>query len=132
QRQLEYDFVVKPNADPNAIRIQVSGSKKIDLDAATGDLIIRSNGSDVRLRKPSVFQVVSEGKRKIDAHLILQDTNEVSFALADYDNTKPLIIDPVISYATYLGGPGSDFGVGVATDPAGNVYVVGHTTSPSF
>ena len=30
----------------------------------------------------------------------------VAFDLGDYDITRPLVIDPVISYSTYVGGNG--------------------------
>src|SRR5206468_4241497 len=57
---------------------------------------------------------------------------QVGFQVAAYDVTKPLIIDPVLSYSTYLGGNGRDGGFDIAVDAAGNAYVAGFTSSPNF
>ena len=51
----------------------------------------------------------------------------VRFALGDYDPTLTLVIDPVIVYATYLGGGGDDEVIGVELDEAGDLYVFGRT-----
>src|SRR5713101_6136271 len=45
---------------------------------------------------------------------------------------NPLVIDPVLSYATYLGGLNEDFGLGVAVDGSGNAYITGETQSTDF
>jgi hypothetical protein len=57
---------------------------------------------------------------------------QVSIEVSSYDVTKPLIIDPVLSYSTYLGGSNSEFGSGIAVDASGNAYVTGATNSPNF
>src|SRR5438093_1158128 len=59
-------------------------------------------------------------------------TPQVGFAVAAYDPSKPLVIDPGLSYSTYLGGSSSDEGVGIAVDTAGNASVTGWTGSTDF
>src|SRR5439155_4112340 len=54
------------------------------------------------------------------------------FWVAAYDASRPLIIDPVLSYSTFLGGIGRDSGLGIAADALGNAYVSGVTSSTNF
>ncbi|MGH9267653.1 MAG: SBBP repeat-containing protein, partial [Acidimicrobiales bacterium] len=57
---------------------------------------------------------------------------EVAFQVAAYDLTRPLVIDPVLVYSTFIGGTANDFGYGIAVDGAGNAYLGGHTDSAAF
>src|SRR5213593_1059199 len=155
QGQLEYDFVVRPGANPSVIRLALaSGSSaggggsreargpsekylaKIDQN---GDLLVRMEDGEVRFHKPVVFQPASaaDGRRSadripVDGHYTLSGHDQVAFAIGGYDTTKPLVIDPVLSYSTYLGGSGADQGQGIAVDASGNAYVTGSTTSVDF
>ncbi|HLJ95307.1 MAG TPA: SBBP repeat-containing protein [Gemmataceae bacterium] len=134
QRQLEYDFQVSPGADPSQIRLRFSGADRLTLDER-GDLIVQAKGQILLQHKPVVYQDVA-GERHAVAGTFWLEGNQVGFSLGDYDRSKALIIDPVLSYSTYLGGspnafPG-DGGVGIAVDSAGCAYVTGYTTSPDF
>src|SRR5262249_46905062 len=71
-------------------------------------------------------------KKFIEGHYILRDSSTVGFNLSAYDSTRPLLIDPVLSYSTYLGGSGNEEILGIAVDPAGNAYVTGSTLSANF
>lgn len=144
QGQLEYDFVVSPGADPSAIQLAFEGSDKVEMDAK-GDLILKTASGDLRLHKPLVYQEIAGVRREISATFVLNPnclesqskivnpkSQVVGFRLAAYDASKPLVIDPVLSYATYLGGSGSDGIVSISVDSAGNAYVAGSTTSVNF
>jgi hypothetical protein len=128
--QLEYDFVVAPGADPNNIALGIEGADKLVLDAS-GDLVLHVAGGEVRLRKPYVYQEVDGAKQAIAGHYTLKD-ERVGFQLAAYDAGRPLVIDPVLVYATYLGGSYFDDGQGIAMDSEGNAYVTGYTRSSDF
>ena len=130
QRELEYDFVVQPGADPGVIRLAFDGASKLGLDQ--GDLVLKSSGSDVRLRRPHVHQEVSGRRVEIPASYITSDNNEVGFQLASYDRRFPLVIDPVLIYSTYLGGSSDDVAHAIALDSDGNAYLTGATTSSDF
>jgi hypothetical protein len=114
--------------------------------ASDGDLIVPIDGNEVRFHKPIVYQtdrasaskpgsspLVTRHSSLIDSRYIITASNRVRFALGAYDHSKPLVIDPVLSYATYFGGTtGYEQGNGIAVDSAGNVYVTGNTTSTDF
>jgi hypothetical protein len=128
--QLEYDFVLAPGADPRKIRMKFEGHDKMRLDA-NGDLVITVGGAELRQQLPKVYQQTGSGQRPVSARYRLR-RNEISAELGDYDKRRPLVIDPVLVYSTYLGGSGDDFGYAIAVDAAGNAYVAGSTTSTDF
>ena len=131
QRNLEYDFVVAPGADPRTIRQSVHGANKLNLDKE-GNLILHTNGGEIVQYAPKVYQEVNGKRREIDANYELTGQNEVSFQVGAYDVKKSLIIDPVLRYSTYLGGSGDEIATGIAVDFRGNAYVTGFTRSPDF
>jgi hypothetical protein len=141
QRQLEYDFVVAPGADPRAIRLGITGAKKVAVDAQ-GDLVLNMGSGEVRLHKPMVYQTTTDDAVVSDSHkqfvsgrFVVKNHNgrrDVAFAVGPYDTTRPLVIDPQLSYSTYLGGNGYDQGTSIAVDSAGDAYVTGSTSSTNF
>jgi uncharacterized protein (TIGR03437 family) len=124
---LEYDLVLQPGADPRRIRVAYTGVKRLRLDA-NGDLLLTVGSTEVREHKPKIFQ----GSKSIDGHYVLLGRDRVGFAVAAYDKVQPLTIDPVITYATYLGGSSGDGAAGVAMDPQGNILIAGQTQSSDF
>ncbi|MBK8464452.1 MAG: SBBP repeat-containing protein [Chloracidobacterium sp.] len=131
-RQLEYDFVVKPAADPRQIKLTFSGTEKpARIDAATGDLLLATASGELRQHKPFVYQDI-DGERHEIASSYKLDGNSAGILLGAYDNSRELVIDPILSYGSYLGGSGFDEGRGIAVDADGNAYVVGTATSLNF
>jgi Beta-propeller repeat/Divergent InlB B-repeat domain len=125
KKQLEYDFIVHPGADPGAIRLVFEGADRIAIDSS-GDLVIWSGKAELRIHKPQMYQQLSGEKVPVEGDYFLHD-NVVGFQIAAYDHTAPLIIDPVLSYSTYLGGAGDDEGNNITVDADKNAYVVGDT-----
>jgi len=126
--QIEYDFVISPGADPRRISLEFSGAERMEVDAR-GDLVFSLAGQTLRHRKPHVYQTVGQTRHEISGRYVWSGGGRVRFAIADYDRSLPLVIDPVISYGTFLGGSGDDGAFSVTTDSAGNIYVAGITTS---
>jgi len=131
QGQLECDFVVAPGADPSAIRLAFSGAQDLRVDDA-GDLVARFGSEEFRLRKPFLYQEQNGTRQQIAGGYVLQGARSVGFQVESYDTRLPLVVDPQLSYSTYLGGNGSDVGYAIAADAAGNVYVAGETGSTNF
>jgi hypothetical protein len=131
QRQLEFDFVVCPGADPKAIALDFQGARKLDTDSS-GNLVLNSSAGDVVLHKPVAYQE-KDGKREIvKAAFAIKNRNEVALNLGAYDRERELVIDPTLTYATYLGGLGEDDAFAIAIDGSGNAYVTGQTASSNF
>ena len=130
---LEYDFVVAPGADPGRIALAFDRPAAVD---GGGNLTIDMPGGPVRHEKPVVFQEIGGTRRPVDGRYVLQagagGRTTVGFALGSYDRSHPLVIDPVVVYSTFLGGPLGDAVNGIAVDAAGHAYVAGTTTSPTF
>jgi Beta-propeller repeat len=133
QRRLEYDFVVAPGANAKSIALDVHGASKMSVDRH-GNLLMKVADGEVELQKPIVYQVLNGQRREIAGNYALSNDHEVRFAVASYDRTRPLTIDPVLNYVTYLGGSGSlgDGAYGIALDAAGDAYVAGFTSSTDF
>lgn len=132
QRNLEYDFVVAPGADPKAIALTLKGARKLAVDSK-GDLILSLADGQVIFQKPVLYQTVQGQRKQIEGGYSLAGKQRVTFAVSEYDRTEPLIIDPVLNYSTYLGGSAAgDLGTAIAVDSLGDAFVTGTTFSTTF
>ena len=134
QQQLEYDFLVAPGADPAAIQfsLETGDSKRsvVDIDDE-GNLVIRTTGGTVRMLKPVVYQPTSAThSQSVESRFVLRAENRVAFEIGSYDKSRPLVIDPLLSYGSYFGSGGFDIGGGITADDDGNAYVAGRTCLP--
>jgi len=129
--ELEYDLVLAPGADPKVIALAFDGADALRLDAS-GNLVLTFQGGELVQQAPRVYQEANGERTLIPSRYLLADNQQVALALGDYDTTRTLVIDPVLSYSTYLGGTGVDRINGIAVDAAGNTYVTGQTWSDDF
>jgi hypothetical protein len=130
ERNLEYDFVVSPGSDPAAIRLTIEGADRLSVNEA-GELVLELPGGEMRQQAPVIYQEGASGRERVGGGYVLRG-DEVSFAVAGYDPSRPLVIDPVLVYSTYLGGSGFDQANAVAVGPTGDAYVTGVTSSTNF
>jgi hypothetical protein len=130
-QSLEYDFVVAPGADAQAIALSIDGVRKLELDSR-GDALIGVAGGQVVLQKPVIYQETNGVRREIAGNYSIAHDHLIRFSVAAYDHTQPLIVDPLLNYSTYVGGEGFDSAAGIALDTAGDAYIAGKTTSATF
>jgi hypothetical protein len=130
-KQLEYDFVVAPNADPNRIRLSFTGAEKLSVNAE-GDLVIKTAHTELVQHCPVAYQMAGGERREVASNYVISDETTVTFSLGDYDHGQKLVIDPRVAYLTYLGGNGGDNVTDIKVDQAGDVFAAGSTTSTNF
>jgi hypothetical protein len=125
ETNLEYDFIIKPEADLNNIRFTFRGIDRMSVDSE-GDLVLFFGEEELRLHRPKIYQLIDGHKVDIIGDYIIHD-DIVGVQVTTYDHSVPLVIDPVLSYATYIGDTGVNEGSKIAVDADKNVYVVGYT-----
>jgi hypothetical protein len=130
-QQLEYDFEVKPGADPQKIQFAIQGASQLQLDDE-GNLVLSLGSGEIHFQSPIVYQQSGGQRTPVNGSYVVTDPTHIAFRLGSYDSTKPLVIDPVLSYSTYLGGSGADQSNGIVVDSNGNVYVAGYTNAVDF
>ena len=142
QGRLEYDFEVAPGGDPQQVALRFLGADSLTVDSS-GNLVLGLKDGSVRLQSPRVYQELDSKQRIVTGRFELRGNHEVGFALGPYDRSRALIIDPILTYSTYLGGSGDEacsviLGApvsgcpAVAVDTALNAYIAGITNSTDF
>ena len=129
--RLEHDFVVAPGANPAAIALRISGADALNL-SHDGALELATSAGNLELLRPVAYQMISGRRTKVPAAFELAESGVVSFTLGAYDSAHELVIDPVLDYATYLGGAGADTASAIVVDEDGSAFVVGATRSLDF
>lgn len=130
-RQIEYDLVVSPGADPRLIRLQVEGAEKARIDA-DGNLVLQTAVGDVVQKVPRIYQRIGGVLTRVSGEYVLTGKREIGFRLASYDRHAAVVIDPVLRYSTFLGGSSGDLGTAIAVDSSNRAVVAGQTCSPDF
>jgi uncharacterized protein (TIGR03437 family) len=129
-RQLEYDLILEPHADPGRVRMRFEGARRLAVES-NGDLRIETASGVLWQKTPAIYQESPRGRRAVAGRYLVKGTR-VRFAVAAYDRSQPLVIDPVLVYATYFGGANDDSPWAVAADTVGNLYVTGYTVSGDY
>jgi hypothetical protein len=132
EKQIEYDWIVKPGGSPNQIRFSYQNIKGTRIDEK-GNLVIKTRLGELIHRRPVSYQQI-EGKRVVvNVDFKKLATNDYGFRVGSYDTDRELIIDPVVLiYSTYLGGSNNDHIFALAVDGSGCAYVTGNTFSTNF
>ncbi len=137
-RKLEFDFIVSPEANPGAIRLKITGKPgPVSLRVGrSGGLVAHTAVGGVHFQQPRVYQVNENShpamKRLVRSRYVVMNDGCVRLEIGRYHRTEPLVIDPVLTYSTYLGGTDFNYASGVAVDASGDVYLTGYTTATDF
>jgi hypothetical protein len=130
-RQMEYDFIVSPGADVSLIKIEYEGVESVSINYK-GELVVKTNWGEVIEQRPVIYQIDNSSRVTVAGEYSLKGANSFGFELSGYNPALPLVIDPVLSYSTYLGGSFHDYGRAIAVDGLGNAYITGSTYSTDF
>src|SRR5260370_766861 len=131
QQQLEYDFIVAPNADYKQIKLNFKGAKRVEMEKPAGDLLLHTGLGTIRQQQPLFYEELG-GERQEIASRYVRRGKQIGFEVGKYDATLPLVIDPTLVYSTFMGGSSNDQGNAIAVDSTGNTYITGSTASPNF
>lgn len=142
--RLEYDFTVAPGADPQQVQLQFQGTDNLQI-ASNGDLVLSAAGRELRFQAPHIYQKSADHDDAVAGSFVLLSNSRAGFQVGPYDRSRALVIDPVLTYSTYLGGSGNESCAAitgtafvphcpaVAVDSASRVYIAGATTlAPDF
>lgn len=131
QDQLEYDFSLVPGANPRQIRLHVSGARRLRVDKS-GNLMLQVAGGSVQLHRPIAYQEEGGRKQSVSVGYTLAGPRTVALRLGKYDRSQKLVIDPVLTYSTYLGGSGIDGANAIAVASDDTAFIAGGTFSTNF
>lgn len=124
-KNLKYDFIVTPGADPSQIKIQYNGVNSVE---KSGDgLTIQTSVGSLTELKPFSYQVSNQNKETVPSEYRL-DNDIISIALpAEYDRSKELVIDPLLIFSTYSGSTADNWGSTATPGEHGTLYSAGVT-----
>src|SRR5206468_1470028 len=142
QNQIEYDFEVSPGSDAHQIELNFKGAENVSV-AANGDLVLGLDGRELRFEAPHVYQKFPAGTQTVAGSFVMRGKNSAGFEVGPYDRSRTLVIDPVLAFASYLGGAGEESCTAITgatagfvphcpaitVDSGGRIYVAGATTS---
>jgi Bacterial Ig-like domain (group 3)/FG-GAP-like repeat/Beta-propeller repeat/FG-GAP repeat len=129
QQQLEFDLLVNPGAEPEAIRLKVGGAERLSIDGS-GALDL---GDGLRIALPQIHQDVNGTKKRVPGHYAIVGRDEVAFRIDPWDRTRPLVIDPTIVLSEMFGGGlNSIGGQGIGLDSSKNIVIGGYTFAADF
>lgn len=125
-QQFEYDLLLAPGADASQARWRYHGADGLRLDPATGNLLVRTSAGLLTEGRPQAWQTdpVTGQAQPVPCAFELRGTT-ISFRLGAYDRARPLVIDPVVRFASYTGSAVENWGFAATHDAAGNLYTAG-------
>jgi hypothetical protein len=124
--RLKSEYVLQPGVKPGQLRIRYSPASRQTVEA-DGSLRIESGGGVWREEAPVVYQRRGDSVEVVEGAYEVAPDGLVGFRLGAYDDSLPLVIDPVVTFSTLLGGNGISSATAVSVDASGFVYVAGYT-----
>ena len=126
----KYEFIVSPGSNSNKIKMDYEGQLRLNL--TNGNLYIKTSVNELIEQKPYSYQIINGIKKEVPTQFVLKN-NRLSFDFPDgYDETLPLIIDPVLVFSTFSGSVSDNWGNTATYDENGSLYAGGIVFGNSF
>ena len=122
-------YYISPGREPKEIRIKVNGAESLKVNDQ-GELEAQTGNGPVVFSRPKAFQQAGIHQEEVEVAYVV-DRDSYGFKVGSYDNSRELIIDPLIQ-STYLGGTSDDNVLFHGRFRSENVYVAGLTGSSDF
>jgi hypothetical protein len=132
--RLEYDLLLAAGADVEKVVIRAEGAARLEV-AADGSLIVQTAGGPLRQAPPVTWEELPGGERRaLECRFRKIDARRYGFEVIGRSDELPLVIDPGLEWATYLGGGNWDeiHDIAAAGDGTGDVIAAGATLSQDF
>jgi alpha-tubulin suppressor-like RCC1 family protein len=130
-RRLEYDVLVKPGARLDAFRLRLDGEAKVSINRNGEAEIALQTGTLVQ-RAPVMYQKIEGVRKAVRGSYVLLDSRTLGFRADAYDAAHTLVVDPILTYGSYVGGAGDDTIEAATIGADGSLYLTGSTTSPAL
>ncbi|MHA1927443.1 MAG: DUF7948 domain-containing protein [Candidatus Thorarchaeota archaeon] len=130
---LKYEFVVWPSGNPSDIKLQYEGIENLAID--DGSLVAETSFGPLIDKDLYIYQNTQSNQKEIAGKFTLIPDIDCNFGFqidAEYNENLPLIIDPFLHYATFVGGSSDDYGYSLVIDSSNNAYVTGSTSSSTY
>ncbi|MDW8302634.1 MAG: gliding motility-associated C-terminal domain-containing protein [Bacteroidia bacterium] len=127
---LKYDWIIQPGGNPKNIQMTYKGLNNLYLK--NGNLYLVTSVGELIEQKPYAYQIINQSKKPVECRFVL-NRNAVSYEFPQgYMPNFPLIIDPVLVFASYTGSVANNWGFTATYDNAGNAYAGGVAFEPGY
>ncbi len=128
--RLKYDIKVRPGGDPGDVLLGYEGAQRLELEG--GDLLVHTPADTVRELAPVAYQDSKEDLVQVPVRYTIQEGSHVGFEVGKFDPSTTLVIDPEVSFSTFIGSTQWDEGDCIHVDKNGHIFLAGLTKSPGF
>jgi RHS repeat-associated protein len=131
-QNLRFDIQAQAGADLSQVELHYAGPDSVSVDQQ-GCVVLHTPGGDVYQQAPTLYQTGDDGQQQpVSGAYVMRDDGNIGFSVGNYDSTKELVLDPTLSFATYLGGASNDYAYAVTTDLNNNLIIAGSTLSSAY
>lgn len=128
----EYDLHLAPGIDLSTLELVVEGGCGLAVEAG-GVLRLETPVGTLRQDPPRAWSVGPGGEElPVSCRFEVRGEGRYGFAAPDAAKDRPLVVDPGLSWSTYLGDGGDDAVTGLVLAGDGSVIAVGDTSSTTF